>query len=75
MSPLRNLVHGMADHARPLRTVALSSSGLQAIYNRLCDVLDELNLELAEEYEGSIHPDWCKFSISDTESIRTAGRV
>ncbi len=75
MSPLRNLVQGMADHARALRTVASSSPGLQAIYDRLCNVLDELNSELAEEDEGSIDTDWYKFSTSDSESIYTSRRV
>ncbi|NJO51227.1 MAG: hypothetical protein HC840_19280 [Leptolyngbyaceae cyanobacterium RM2_2_4] len=54
MSPLRNLVQGMAAHAMALRVVALSNPGLQEIYDRLCDVLDDLNFELEEEYEGSV---------------------
>jgi len=65
----------MADHARALRTVALSSPGLQAIYDRLCDVLNELNFELAEEDEGSIDTDWHKFSTSNAESIHTSRLV
>jgi hypothetical protein len=75
MSPLRNLVQGMAAYASSLRTVALSSPGLQAIYDRLCDVLDELNLELEEEDEGSIDPDWYKFSTSDSENIHISSRA
>lgn len=62
-SPLRQLVRGLAGYARTLRTLA-TSPGLQTVYNNLCDVLDKLNSELKDEREGSLKPDWEKFSVS-----------
>jgi hypothetical protein len=68
-SPLRQLVRGLTGYARTLRSLAATKPGLQAVYNNLCDVLDTLNLELKDELEGKLTPDWKKFSTSQDRSI------
>jgi len=53
----------MAGYAKALRELA-TNSGLQEVYDNLCDVLDALNEELRDEDDGMITHDWRKFSTS-----------
>jgi hypothetical protein len=66
-SPLRQLVRGLAGYARALRNLA-GNPGLKTVYNNLCDILDTLNEELKDEYEGPIPSDWEKLSAPSQDS-------